>query len=490
MTSTPSPTQGSGRWLLAVIAAGLGLRTFHYLRNPSVWHDEAALVVNVLDKNFAELLGPLRWSEAGPPLFLWVERAVALALGDSTFALRLPPFLASCAALLLFAWVARRLLPATAAVWAVLLFAGSDRLLWHCCEAKPYALDVFLATGVLALHVGTRGWSVARRCLLHAVLAPGLIFLSYPGAFLCGASLVALLPAAWRDRRPGVVLAYAAWACAVAAAFLLLVLGPVRAQRCGAMESCWTHHFPDWSQPASVPQWALLGTVEVVGYCFRPVGQVYVVLAIVGAVGWWRCRQRCWVVLTALPLGLALVAALLNKYPYGGSRLEAFAAPGMALLVGAGLMFVANWLRARHSWAPSLVFVLLAAVPLVSVYRVAVPWVRADGAGATAYVRSHWRPGEAVVGNDWEHDYYFRHVDAPFTLLEGDARLPQQRCWVVLTAATDEGRRALAGNLFGARSILDQREFVWTTVTLLEAAREAPTPSDGPTLPNPPVAAR
>src|SRR5262249_33556153 len=113
----------------AFVMLGCGLRLFHFLRNPSVWHDEAALIVNVLDKSFVELLGPLRWNEAGPPLFLWAERAVALMLGESTYALRLVPLLAGCAALMLFASFARRVFSSETATWAVLLFAFSDRLL-------------------------------------------------------------------------------------------------------------------------------------------------------------------------------------------------------------------------------------------------------------------------------------------------------------------------------------------------------------------------
>ena len=72
-------------WTGAVLVVGLGLRLYHYLRDPSMWHDEAALVLNVLQKSFGELLGPLRFAEAAPPLFLWLERAVNLTLGDSTF---------------------------------------------------------------------------------------------------------------------------------------------------------------------------------------------------------------------------------------------------------------------------------------------------------------------------------------------------------------------------------------------------------------------
>src|SRR5271169_3353423 len=127
---------------LAAVLLGLGLRGYHYFRGPVVWHDEAALIINVLDRDYASLLQPLRFHEAAPPLFLFLEKAVSVTLGDEPLAMRLPPFLASCGALLLLVPIARRLLPAAAVPWALLLFACSEQLLQHACEAKPYAFDV------------------------------------------------------------------------------------------------------------------------------------------------------------------------------------------------------------------------------------------------------------------------------------------------------------------------------------------------------------
>src|SRR5262249_52033151 len=184
-------------WIGTLVTLGLAVRAFHYLRNPSMWHDEAALVVNVLGKGFRELLGPLFLSEAAPPLFLWIERAVVLLLGVGTYALRLVPFLASCAALLLVVPLARRLLPATAVPWAVFFFACSDQLLWHTCEAKPYAVDVFVATVLAWLFSHSQEARLEGRLLLFAVFAPVAIFLAYPGCFLFGGLLVALLPTVW-----------------------------------------------------------------------------------------------------------------------------------------------------------------------------------------------------------------------------------------------------------------------------------------------------
>src|SRR5262249_53752834 len=213
------------------VVLGLLLRAYSYITNPSIWHDEAALILNVLDKGFVELLGPLRFSEAAPPLFLWLERAVVLTLGESPFALRLIPWLASCAALLLMAPVARMCLPHAAVPWAVFLFALSDKLLWHCCEAKPYAVDILVAVLLVFLYLPTRAWELTRRLLLFSCCCPVLIFLSYPGCFLAGGLLVALLPEVWKCHRSTAWAAFLLLGLGVLASFGLLLAGPIRAQR-------------------------------------------------------------------------------------------------------------------------------------------------------------------------------------------------------------------------------------------------------------------
>src|SRR5207245_857610 len=139
----PTPRQRTPRtvlWLALIVALGLGLRSYHYLRNPPVWHDEAALIHNVLHLDWADLLGPLYYSEACPPLFLAAEKAIVALLGDGTFALRLLPFTASCVVVVALLVVARSVLPRWGQLWFALVLACGDHLLWHCCEAKPYAV--------------------------------------------------------------------------------------------------------------------------------------------------------------------------------------------------------------------------------------------------------------------------------------------------------------------------------------------------------------
>src|SRR5581483_5833814 len=194
-------------WVLLWVAIGLGLRLYHWGRDPGMWHDEAAAVLNVLDKDYAEHFGPLYCANPSPPLFLWVEKAATGAFGDGTRVLRLFPFLASCGTLLGMVWVGRRVMKPRDLVWLVVLVACSDRLLWHACEAKPYAVDALVAVLLMLTMVGP-GRRLAGMFLLYALASPLLLFLSYPAIFLLAAAAMLWLPVLCRSRSVGAWLSY------------------------------------------------------------------------------------------------------------------------------------------------------------------------------------------------------------------------------------------------------------------------------------------
>ncbi|HXG13052.1 MAG TPA: hypothetical protein VNK04_25060 [Gemmataceae bacterium] len=474
------------------MSVGLGLRAYHYLRNPSMWHDEAALVLNVLHKNFGELLGPLFFAEAAPPLFLWAERAVALTLGEGTHALRLISFLASCLALVLFVSVARRMLSPAAVPWAVLLFACSDQLLWHAAEAKPYSSDVLAAVLLLAVYWSTLEWPIERRLLLFALPAPAVIFLAYPGCFLYGGLLLALLPAVWQSRRWTAWLAGSVLALTVLTAFALLLAGPVRAQRCAPMDQCWAEYFPSWDRPLMVPLWAVYGALNAARYCCEPVGNVLIGVLAVGAASLWRQGQRAVVVLLLAPVGLALLASFLRGYPFGGARTIVYASPAVILLLAAGLPPSLAWLRSRSRLAAAALIVLFLAPAGLACRNALVPEARTDCAGAAAYILTHCRPNDRIISDAWEACYYFRRLGTAFVPTwdiacwprppyptpsasaaplspEELVRLPGARLWAVFTGATVGERRQRFDKLDPkAWRVLEQRELERTTVLLLE----------------------
>jgi hypothetical protein len=463
------------------LVVGLGLRGYHYLRDPSMWHDEAALVQNVLGKSFAELLGPLYFSEAAPPLFLLIEKGVAGVLGDSTFALRLVPFLASCASLIGMAVIARRLLAPMAAVWVVVLFACSDRLLWHACEAKPYAVDVLVATLLLGVLLFTHSWSPARQLLLFMVLSPFLIFLSYPACFLLGGLALSLLPAVVRARQLGRWLLFGAFLLTVGISFWLLLTGPIRAQRDVTILQCWSDMFPRWDQPWTVPGWLALRLPEIFRYAYEPVGNVLAVVAMVGGVALWRSGQQPLLAFLMLPVALTCLAALAGQYPIGATRVMVFATPAAVLLMGAGLPIALAYFR-RFGKVGVVALAGMALFPVgQSVYRAIWTWERADSAGAAAFVRGRRLPDELIVGTAWEQDYYFRDArqmycffdpKEPRSLLpKGTEDLAQaRRLWLLASSKTDQERRRLLAEVqaSGNWSVRSRADFEGTSVFLLE----------------------
>jgi hypothetical protein len=458
------------RWLAkpgfvvgGMLFLGLALRSYHYLRNPVVWHDEAALLVNALPLSFAELLGPLRHAEAAPPLFLWLERATSLVLGDGTMAMRLPPYFASVVALLLLAWTAWREVGPAASVWAVLLFASSDRLLWHACEAKPYAFDVLAAVGLLALYSATRQRSITRRVWLFVPLMPVVVWLSYPGCFLCGGVLLGFAWDAWGDRRPKSATPYLALAIAVVGSFAALYFGPARAQRCSAMESCWTGQFPDWHRPWMVPFWSIASTFDAARYCFMPWGYPIALFAIAGGWRLWKLGQRQFVTLAAAPLLLNLLAAMLQGYPFGGARVVVHAAPALAILSAAAIAPCLEWCWQSRRVLTIPVIALLVTPLGLSAYRVTVPWFRPDCAAATEYALRHRTSNEWVYGNHWQFEYYCRALGERFAYLREGQPPNAPSAWVLLTAYDDLERAETVHRLAQTCRIIDHREFVGAT---------------------------
>ena len=455
--------------VLFLLALGLALRSYHYFRDPSMWHDEAAVAVNVLSRGFGELLGPLTFHEAAPPLFLWIEKAVVLAFGDGIYALRLPAFLASCAALPLLAWAAYRLLEPRAVPWVVFLFAVSDALSWHACEAKPYAFDVLTATMLLGLFAATQTGPLWRRLLLFALPAPILSLLSYPACFLSGGVLAALAPAVLRERKASAWAGYALLAATVAGTFLVLLAGPIRAQHDSEMASCWVNAFPDWTHPWFTPAWALFSTLDVFRYCCKPLGMLLVPQALIGGAVLWRRGRSDLVVMMIVPVLLALAASFIHRYPYGGARVLVYATPALAALIAAGTPPVWDWLGRVHRLAPAALALLFLPSLATALYSVVFPWTRADTAGATAYIAAHREPTDVIAGNDWTLQYYFRRLGAVFHP-EATADAPGDRCWIVYAAEYPTEKRFQDACGMGPPGWIasERKEFTFTTVFLLQ----------------------
>jgi hypothetical protein len=169
--------------------------------------------------------------------------------------------------------------------------------------------------------------------------------------------------------------------------------GPGAAQQTARLRSYWVDlgQFPDWSRPWSVPGWLAVGTGGLFRYALYPLGLGFVPVAAVGAWRLIRTGRADVAVMLLAPVGLAAAAGLAGKYPFGGSRLHLYAAPGLALACGVGLLDL--WERAATLRAARF-------VPLVrGLLAVAACWGVAEGVVTPAIdsTRVEYRPAAAAV---------------------------------------------------------------------------------------------
>jgi hypothetical protein len=219
-----------------------------------------------------------------------------------------------------------------------------------------------------------------------------------------------------------------------------------------------------------VPAWTVMATLEVYRYCFPPLGQTLYLFALVGAVVLWRQGRRDLVAFLVVPVVLALIAAFLHRYPYGGARVMVYAAPALIVLIGAGLAPVMGWMRQRGR-IPAAVCLSLFLLPGVqAIHRVINPWERAETGQASSFVLNQCEPSDLILGNNWTHVYYFHDRGPRFHHFEGfatDAR-EARRAWILYTSQTENEQRvreAMSAVPSGWK-VLEHREFRFTTVLL------------------------
>ena len=322
----------------ALVLLGLLARLRQYAAGASYWYDEAYLLLNIFDKDWRELLGPLRDNQAGPPVYFWSLRAVYRAAGPSEWVMRLPAFLASLLALFVMVPVARRFLPHAGWLWAVGFCATCKQAADRGAEVKPYAWD-FLFT-LLILLAAQHGLSADaprrfRRCLGLFALAVVAPWCSLPSVFVLGGASLALLYRAVCSRTR---FAWCIWAgfnllCLASAASLYYLA--LRHQRTAALDQYWEDFFGDVSSPGNCLAWLVGRVVRIGQYGSNGLGVPLLLFALAG--GWLLGRRApVHLILLAGPLVLGMAASLLRRYPLDG-RLAFFVVPCLYLLAAEGM---------------------------------------------------------------------------------------------------------------------------------------------------------
>ncbi len=367
--STSSKFEGAGdkpnatfeRWLtvalLGVLAIGVCWRVVRYLGNFPIWGDEAMLLLNILDRDYAGLTRHLHYAQVAPLLFLWLERTAILVFGTSEASLHLFPFLAGIASLIVFGLSVRRSFAPAVAGLAVAILAVSYYPMRHGAEVKPYAFDLFFAAAYAGLTLGRLRSPEQTRWLVGILaMTPIAVFSSYPSVFVGGAVSLVLLPAMvrahWRDR-----ILFALFNLALLGSFLVHY-GIVGQQQIDAEEAQRTREFlrtywKDAFPPDAIYLWPIWLIKVLTGNMLAyPVGGNHggstgtFLLVLLGSYSMMKSRNWSLLGLCWLPFAFNLVAAILKKYPFGDSaRITLHLAPFICILMAHGLAHLGLWIR-------------------------------------------------------------------------------------------------------------------------------------------------
>ena len=375
----------------AALLVGLAGRIWFFFLEDSFWRDETKLLLNVWTKSFGELTGPLLYGQEAPLPFLWLYRGLFTLGATGELPIRALSLVATLLSLYLFYRLAQGTFSDDAALrLSVWLMALAPGILLFAGMAKPYAVDILVATGLLCAFIpwclNPKGHLRIWRLAALGGVAP---WFSLPSIFInAGIGAGLFLKRGHLGVRPLII-----FGGAISFSFLLewwLLLSRCLQVRKFVEFFYFTYNDlvwifgsifyfawgPDFLLPTYLKNPYLLGLTALAGF------------------GIWGAKKIGWHLVTVLtlPLLLALAAIVARLYPIFGRSLL-FASPGLMLLLGYGISWLSRTYLSR--WSLFLVSFLILSPSLAGfavMNRGPVKGVRE----ALQFVAARQNPGDMV----------------------------------------------------------------------------------------------
>lgn len=440
---------------LGIVALGVLFRAFHFFSEHSLYVDEAALALNIVNRSFADLALPLDHMQFSPFGFLVVEKMFVTMFGNNEYTLRLFPFICSLVSLFLFYKLAQRLLRPKAFLVALLIFSASKSLLFFSASVKPYSSDVLFCLLILLCALKVLDKQTGKNILCLAAAGGLSIWFSFTACIvLTGIGTYMLIQYVREKNWSGIrqmVIPYSVWALSFLL-FYMFFLKQISESRQVGMDY-WSSSFYPWgSSFVSQCRWLLYSFLR---FLTRPLGfsLAYLTAAvfICGCTKFSYLKGKTTVFLLA-PLLASFLFSMLSIYPFGG-RLVLFLVPIGILLIVSGLEFVVVSLNKIHRVIGVLFLIFFFMHPLYhSATFMLHPENRTGGEikPLLTYLREHLKEGDIVYVEHSVHyalDYYkeryslnkphVRYITTPISSKEIKAmhknieKTKKQRLWIL-----------------------------------------------------------
>lgn len=338
--------------IISILGLGVFLRIWEYLGNRSMRLEEASIALNLVNKSFLELAGPLDPAQFAPLGFLWLERLAVILFGGSEYSLRLFPLLVSIISILLFYKVSSYFLDKTSTLLALFIFSISNVLIYYSSEAKQYSFDVFTTVWLYYLVLKFyQNRTIKNFAIL--ILAGGIsIWFAYTSVFvLASVGLVLLIK--FFDKKVFLGLSFWAASCLLAYAINLHL-----AAESQPLSNFWKFAFaPNPLRSLSHSRWYLDTYLNIsydtlnMAYLFLPV------IILIVAIFYLIKKSKTLTLLLISPILFAIIASMSQRYPLI-DRFILFFLPNFLIVLAFGLAQFGKTIQ-RFIHIPSLISQIL-----------------------------------------------------------------------------------------------------------------------------------
>lgn len=378
--------------LLIIICWGSLLRLTQYLFNRSLWLDESMLALNIVNREFSQLLSPLDYNQGAPLGFLMLERLAVQVFGTSEYALRLFPLISGIISLFLFYHMAKRTVTSKAVPIALGLFAISGPLIYYSSEVKQYSSDVAIAISLYSAAIYFESCKLTPwRVAVFGFLGAASIWFSHSSVFILagiGMTLTSLCLTGRRWARIGIFsIVYSLWALSFASCYLISLRQLANNNN---LANYWTFAFvPSPFVSVAAMEWFVGTFFQIFEY---PAGLDLKGLAALtfffGCISMISNKREKFFILMS-PVLLTLIAAGFHKYPFNG-RMILFIVPVLLLFIAEGTELI----RSKIKGEASLIVVCLTGFlffhPLLySTYHLLKPTVKEEIKPVMNHIKEH-----------------------------------------------------------------------------------------------------
>lgn len=379
-----------------LLLLGFVLRLRQYLTGRSLWLDEAMLALNIVELDFTELFGTLKYDQGAPIGFLQVEKFLYTLFGENEFVLRIFPFAVGVAGLGMFYLLLRRTTSGFGLLTGLALFAVGSELIYYSSEVKQYTLDVAISTVMLYLAFPLFEGREEKRHLVYLWLAGILaLWFSHPALFvLAGIGTVLFIQAIQKRERSHiykVILLGIAW---IANLGLLYLFSLQYLTQNKFLREYWQENF------IPVPPWSNWGWFSTF---FRGLLQAQIgitvsawlvfILVVLGCISLLNKNKAYTGAILTIFL-FAAVASSLWLYPLGG-RFSLFMVPMVIIFISQAVDAIEHKLQALFRWSSLIAL-------LVGAYLVYAPMVDAFSYYLDPKYYEHIRPTMKMLSDNWQ----------------------------------------------------------------------------------------